>query len=826
MTKQPFYYLFCNHWTQSGIGFAFPSGWYNGKKYDKTFSSAYTIHKMLDAADDYPGLKASMELDAYTYEEVLKEDPQCIERLKEYIRLGKAGVDGGTYGQPFGQDYGWEPNIRHLTVGRETVARILDYDVKAFLVEEQWFHPQLPQLLLQSGFKYASLQNQNSGQVKPMNESMIRWVGIDGSKVPTIPANDLQVSCVRQYTDYSVYAQRLQEYNVPLLFQWVEIWPPGMDWGASATPFEKAIHQVFEWDGRSVTLGDYFELEAGKRELKDVYIPLDESNYANNWYQGGGWGYDGDKVISYDKKSERSLITFETMASINALKQSVKYPGTLLNDYWKKLMLLQNHDFSVARSYRAFTEDGLVTEAGALGVMEYERLTRLCNGQIEELMTAWDEQSAMASGEEIVIFNTAEFPHRKTIELELPTAGQDSASISLYQGDVPIPFQITEVTGEQVRGLAVVDLPAMGTASIQVGTAKGGESKAVRSGETWIEDENCRIEWVPNTWAVAITDKPSGKLVEYSGFSGPIGKLNEHDADKFHALSPGHEVFTFAFDGTTHAPDQNARVTASVETVGSVRSTLLLRCDLLTLHTTPTPVAFAEVRVSLNHETGSVVCQSHFYTGVYLNLQCWASFKHNLPNARYYRDFPFGEEETQVEYNYPNTYTRVASQADGFTLVHSGTQRSRVIRGTEDGEVKHLLARDRVFGDYTWTFALHFGAHQPWESARLAKAEHGYTPVVRNAACSIPSFVQLSDPRVMVSALYEEGDGRTMLRLVNYATEAATGVEVEIDHPFGSAHATDFNGSITGSIELRPMDRKCVARVDLKPWEIVTIALS
>src|SRR5574342_855107 len=116
---------------------------------------------MLDAADDYPGLKVSMELDAYSYEEVEKEDPACIVRLKQYMQEGKAAVDGGTYGQPFGQDYGWEPNIRHLTFGKKAIKEVLDYDIRAFLVEEQWFHPQLPQLLLKSGFQYASLQNQN-----------------------------------------------------------------------------------------------------------------------------------------------------------------------------------------------------------------------------------------------------------------------------------------------------------------------------------------------------------------------------------------------------------------------------------------------------------------------------------------------------------------------------------------------------------------------------------------------------------------------------------------------------------------------------------------
>ena len=141
------YYTICNHWTESGIGLAFTKGWFKGQWYSQCFSSVYTIEKMLDAADEFEGLKVSMELDSYTYEKLVSVAPKTIERLKKYIREGKATVVGGTYGQPLGQDYGGESNIAQLVYGRETIKKILDYDCCTFLVEEQWFHPQLPQLL-------------------------------------------------------------------------------------------------------------------------------------------------------------------------------------------------------------------------------------------------------------------------------------------------------------------------------------------------------------------------------------------------------------------------------------------------------------------------------------------------------------------------------------------------------------------------------------------------------------------------------------------------------------------------------------------------------
>lgn len=136
MKLSHFYYLFCNHGSQGGIGFAFPLGYYEGKIYERSFYGSYIIYKILDAADQFSGLKVSLELDSYAYEEVLKEDPECIEKLKQYLKEGKVGLVGGTYAQPLGQDYGWEPNIHQLVYGRKVIKDILDYDVEAFLVEE------------------------------------------------------------------------------------------------------------------------------------------------------------------------------------------------------------------------------------------------------------------------------------------------------------------------------------------------------------------------------------------------------------------------------------------------------------------------------------------------------------------------------------------------------------------------------------------------------------------------------------------------------------------------------------------------------------------
>ncbi|TLS38395.1 hypothetical protein [Pseudalkalibacillus caeni] len=812
MKKAPFYYFFCNHWTQGGIGFAFPTGWYNGKKYNRTFSTVYTIHKMLDAADKYPGLKVSMELDAYAYEEVEKEDPGCIKRLKKYIKEEKAAVDGGTYGQPFGQDYGWEPNIRQLTYGRKTVKEVLDYDVRAFLVEEQWFHPQMPQILKKSGFEYASLQNQNSGQVKPLNKSMILWKGIDGIKIPSIPANDLMVSCVRQYTGYDGYKERLQDYERPLLFQWVEIWPPGMDWGASVEPFEKAINQVEEWGGKPVTLQEYFDLEIEGRNLEEIYIPLDQSNYTNNWYQGGGWGYDGDQVIMWDQKAEQALLAYESFSAVQHIDTQVDNSAEI-ERLWKHLLILQNHDFSVARSYRAITEEGLTTEAGSYGIAKYKELTSTCLYGIDKFFPE-------KIGNHLVVSNYNGVMKQKAVPFEIESA---ESNISLEQDGEDIPFYITDNNGGKISGIMVPKMPALGYSTVTIKNGKGENFSSVQTGEDWIEDENFMIKWRKGSWNIEIYNKNNDQRVDFTGFTGPIGKQNEHGGP-FPALSPAHEVFTFAFDGTTHCPDQLSlsRIQAEIESSNSLESTLKLHCDLLTLHTTETPVAFAESRVTINHITNEVKCQSYLYTGVYLSVQAHAVFNHSLNEAEYYRDFPFGEERTEKNEGYANSYVRVQNEQKGFTLVHPGVQRIELQRDHDKGAVKHLLARDKIFGEYEWTFSLHFGKHEPHESARLSKADRALVVVKQTEKPKTNEFLAIEDDRLIMSSFSKQSECY-FLRIVNYSNETLQRKTISLPNHFTKFQEVDFEGNLLADVNFTVKDSCTQLVLDFSPWEIVTL---
>src|ERR1041385_6346700 len=136
----------CNHWSYIGIG------WQLGIE-----SCVLSAEDAMGMADRSPHVKTCLELDARAYELMAEKFPEVTNRLKEYLAEDKIELIGGTYGQPLGTMFSGETNIRQFVVGRDTIRKALDYEVETFLDEEEFSHPQIPQIALGAGYKYASL---------------------------------------------------------------------------------------------------------------------------------------------------------------------------------------------------------------------------------------------------------------------------------------------------------------------------------------------------------------------------------------------------------------------------------------------------------------------------------------------------------------------------------------------------------------------------------------------------------------------------------------------------------------------------------------------
>ncbi len=184
---------------------------------------------------------------------------------------------GGTYAQPMGTTFSGESNIRQLVVGRETIRKALDYEMVTFLEEEEFTHPQVPQIVAQSGFRYASLaQCDTWGRAgcPVLDFNAIRWKGIDGTTIRAIPKNPLfgYPPDLKKLAALPVF-KKLQALGKPLIFTWAEFgWESAEQPSYLTTPAkykEFAERMPVEF----VTCKEYLD-KYGQNPREDVYLPM------------------------------------------------------------------------------------------------------------------------------------------------------------------------------------------------------------------------------------------------------------------------------------------------------------------------------------------------------------------------------------------------------------------------------------------------------------------------------------------------------------------------------------------------------------------------
>ena len=161
--------------------------------------------------------------------------PEVTARLKKHLAEGKVELIAGTYAQPMGTTLSGEANIRQIVVGRETIRKALGYEMVTFLEEEEFSHPQLPQILAGAGYRFASLAQVDTwgrAGIPILEFNAIRWRGVDGTEIPAIPKNSLfgYSPNLKELAAQPAFA-KLQALGKPLIFTWEEF-----GWESPETP--------------------------------------------------------------------------------------------------------------------------------------------------------------------------------------------------------------------------------------------------------------------------------------------------------------------------------------------------------------------------------------------------------------------------------------------------------------------------------------------------------------------------------------------------------------------------------------------------------------
>ncbi len=351
--KDSFCMALCTHWSYTGIG------WQSGIE-----SNILAVTDAMEIVDLAPHVKTCINLDAKAYELIAEKFPEVANRLKDYLAAGKLELIGGTYGQPMGTTIGGESNIRQIVLGYEAIRKALDYDLATFLEEEEFTHPQVPQLAAGADFKYASLAQLDTWGLTgiPYQEyNVIDWKGVDGTTIRSVPKNTLSYHLdAKNFTAEPLF-EKLKALGMPLVFGWEEFgWEdPEHPASQQGTKLENPLPDLYpvawgtlrrfksmaeKYPVEFVTLKEYLDKYGAKPE-ETIYLPMDAFD---KWLT---WGLGGDQVRILDRKVESLLLAAEIFDAAAALL-GAKSQAAILEQAWKDLCASQSHDVGLCEYSR------------------------------------------------------------------------------------------------------------------------------------------------------------------------------------------------------------------------------------------------------------------------------------------------------------------------------------------------------------------------------------------------------------------------------------------------------------------------------------------
>ena len=700
----------CNHWSYTGIG------WQLGIE-----SCVLSAIDAMGMADTIPHVKTCIEWDARAYELMAEKFPEIADRLKSYLAAGKIELIGGTYGQPLGTMFSGESNIRQIVYGRNTVLKALDYEMVTFLDEEEFSHPQIPQIVLGAGYRYASLSQVDTwgkAGIPHLEVNYFSWKGMDGSTIPAIPKNALfgyspDIKSLAASEDFA----RLRDLGKPLIFTWEEF---GWDHPENPAYLEtsKKYEKVAETSAvEFVTLKEYLD-KYGARADRTVYFNMDD------WRKLLTWGLGGDQLRVMDRKVEATLLAAERFDAI-ASRLGAQNHAQAMDAAWKHLLTSQSHDVALCEYSRwqgdrmaplNRIEDYHNLTWGAIG---YEHLdqaasqgTEVLDASVRHIARQVNSDSVNPGQLTVTVFNPCAWERTDvatTGRIHPIPANVKDIVVKHHSGRVTLS-QLTDSYRNSHGNLEMASLtfiaekiPSLGYDTYYLVFA--GEPGQETATDLKIDEQQAALE---NKWLRVSLDQDHGAI------SSLLDKTTNQQM-----LRPGSGGFPI-FKGT---PNQNyglyrsnvapwehpqeipksynsstSKATCTWVEKGPLCATFKSRHEwpLLSFETwitlyagSPAVEITSRVLAEIPPPPDIFDHKDHFPTDIKEGY--WLTFIPNFEAAATIRDFPLGIEETKLPVFQGRTFIDLAGSDSGLLVLHPGTQ---YFKRDADGTIANLVMRE------------------------------------------------------------------------------------------------------------------------------------
>ena len=467
------------------------------------------------------GAKGCVNFDAVGYEKMAAECPEALAELREAVQAGTIEPVGCSYGQPYGLFQGGESNIRQFSFGMRTVIRLLGARPRTFWEEEFYFFPQLPQILTSCGYTGANLFFQwtwHTPEVPREPASLILWEGADGTRIPTLPRNTLNVHQWPEDFDGLLDQGLINDLDHPAIVQWLELMP-SKDWMCRSEVLLPRLRALFadpRFDLRPRTCAEMIaeflaatktEPEAQARSLPNATdpaapsppIPIRPYTMDQVWH-GMTLGKNADAHPRSARYCEQKLLAAEAISALMGLFGRPYagwdvYPTWEFDEAWRELLAAQHHDNHEC--------EGL---CGSIGEQSFRRAAGLAQDVDERTISLLAARLDVMDGT-AVVFNAA-----------------------------GVERDLLLTTSLDLRGEVVEDVPPFGYRTVRRATAGAPKINAYRQKRTIVlEQGKLRVE----------VDAKCGLITQIRTVAFPDGVLDPSRPLGALSMSSTGEIETF-----------------------------------------------------------------------------------------------------------------------------------------------------------------------------------------------------------------------------------------------------------------------------------------
>ena len=773
------------------------------------------LHSATDWLDRYPSFKIGLDNEAYTYDKLAEEDPTVIEEIRGYLSKykGRFGIGTCTYGQPLSVFVNEESNIRQIEYALAADRKYFGTAPDVYLMSEHAMHAQIPQIIKGFGLHGAIMRTHFMmyGYNPCFDVPIGWWVGLDGSRIATIPT----------------YKGEGAQFGKTTVDNWILTRYPGPDARQSPADFRNQFSRIqpllaSRADDAGLRKEELVKECEGKPGfqwiLLDEILPLfgapqeELRTASNDFVVRMPWGYCGNEIWNQSRRAEVGVLTAERLAALAVLAGGAG-EETELDKAWKNLLVAQHHDIQIC---------GLLADARKF-LPESIRLS-------QEITTKSLRQiaSRMASGgsPQLVVFNPVSWRRQAWIEVPVAFERGYAKGLEVRHESKIMPAVIVSADSysdgslREAKLAVLADLDGLSVGAFELRPTTPGAATSnpdamhVDSDSLAITTPFWEVCFLADGGVSSIKDKHSGQEFLRPQAAGGLfaGKVEGQDM-----ISKGHWSLEAAHAGGTWAVARQSGL------IGTIPYTL----EMKFYQENPRIDCWMRFRFS-GQKIGRVTDNERDGTSGFVH-EDKLRFK-LLPaldnSAIGVRDLPFAVSETADPYINGLYWTAMADADKGIAVFNKGTMGS--VREKDGGfsiplayAAYYIWGTRMLTGDFEYEFAL-YPFTGKWADADLHRRALEYNfPLVGVAAPSAggslggtfqPVKVQSSD--AVVSALYRRS-GQTCVRVYDCR---GTGGEVTLTSATGQTRASevDLGGRDVGVLP---------NAFSVKPWEIKTIKL-